>query len=230
MKEILEFLRLIKVNNNREWFNENKNLYLTAKEHFDNIANQIIEGVKQFDSSCKDLTLKDCTYRFYRDVRFSKDKSPYKTHFGVFVCPKGKTSSWAGYYFHIEPTIIKEETTNPSFPSNSILCCGTYNPDNLMLEIIRENILLYGKNYINAINKAKGFHLCTESSLKKLPRNVESSKYDKYIKLKAHLVEMNLDEKFLMQDNVTDLVVEKFKSCYDYVSFLNESISYIGNY
>jgi len=230
MKEILEFLRLIKVNNNREWFNENKNLYLVAKEHFENIAVKIIEGVKEFDNSCKSLTLKDCTYRFYRDVRFSKDKSPYKTHFGVFVCPNGKKSSWAGYYFHIEPFMIENNLSNTSFLSNSAIICGTYNPNNDMLEMIRGDILQNGKDYINSIKKAKGFHLSNEQSLKKLPRNIESSKYDKYIKLKAHLLEMNIDENFLMQDNVVEAVVDKFKSCYDFVSFLNNSISYMGNY
>ncbi|MBQ2563192.1 MAG: DUF2461 domain-containing protein [Muribaculaceae bacterium] len=90
MEEILTFLDDILHNNNRLWFQEHKKQYQTAQANFNALAEQIIAGVQKFDDNCKDLTLKDCTYRFYRDTRFSPDKRPYKTHFGVFVCPEGK--------------------------------------------------------------------------------------------------------------------------------------------
>ena len=99
MKEIIDFLEKINVNNNREWFNEHKEEYKEAQNAFNEIAQKIILGVNEFDTRCQNLSLKDCTYRFYRDIRFSKDKSPYKNHFGVFVCSGGKKSMKAGYYF-----------------------------------------------------------------------------------------------------------------------------------
>ena len=90
MEEILTFLDDVLHNNNRPWFQEHKKQYQTAQANFNALAEQIIAGVQKFDNNCKGLTLKDCTYRFYRDTRFSPDKRPYKTHFGVFVCPEGK--------------------------------------------------------------------------------------------------------------------------------------------
>ena len=83
MEEIIDFLNQIVVNNNRPWFQEHKQQYLDAQAKFNEIAEQIILGIQKFDDLTKGLTLKDCTYRFYRDTRFSPDKSPYKRHFGV---------------------------------------------------------------------------------------------------------------------------------------------------
>ncbi|MGP1514985.1 MAG: DUF2461 domain-containing protein [Bacteroidales bacterium] len=230
MKDILNFLRLISSNNNREWFHSHKELYYTAKEKFDSIAMQLITEVGKFDTSCKHLTLSDCTYRFYRDMRFSKDKSPYKTHFGVYICPKGKKSLWAGYYFHIEPSNTEEHSFATLKPTNSLLCCGAYMPDNKMLKIIREDIIVNGQVYMESIKKAEGFYLCKKPALKKLPKDIPTSKYDEYIRLKSHLLQMDIDEKFLMQNSLVNQITERFKSCFDFVNFINESISYIGDY
>ncbi|MBR1626981.1 MAG: DUF2461 domain-containing protein [Bacteroidales bacterium] len=244
MKDILDFLRLVKVNNNREWFHANKDLYLNAKEKFENIAQGILTEIQKFDASCRHLTLSDCVYRFYRDTRFSKDKSPYKTHFGVYVCPKGKKSLWAGYYFHIEPDEItenseimddsgnksKEVLATLTMPTHSLLCAGTYMPDNPMLRSIREEIFTNGEEYIKTIKKAKGFYLCNEPALKKLPKEIPSGKYDEYIKLKAQLLEMDIDDKFLMQKDIVKAVAKEFRKTYDFVSFINNAVSYTGNY
>ena len=76
MEDILSFLDAVLHNNNRPWFQEHKKQYQQAQAHFNTIAEQIIEGVQKFDDNCKGLPLKDCTYRFYRDTRFSPDKRP----------------------------------------------------------------------------------------------------------------------------------------------------------
>ena len=230
MKDILEFLRLIRINNNREWFHSHKDLYLNAKEKFENVAQSLIVEVGKFDTSCRHLTLSDCIYRFYRDTRFSKDKTPYKTHFGVYICPKGKKSLWAGYYLHIEPNEIIENFSANTMPTHSILCAGAYIPDNQMLQTIREDIFTNGDEYLKCIDKAKNFYLCKEPSLKKLPKDIPTSKWDEYIKLKSHLLEMDIDEDFLLQKDLVKRVAKEFKTCYDFISFINNSISYIGNY
>ena len=90
MKQIISFLRNLQTNNNREWFMEHKDEYRSAQARFNEIVDQIIYGICQFDPSLTGISHKDCIYRIYRDVRFSKDKSPYKTHFGAFMCPQGK--------------------------------------------------------------------------------------------------------------------------------------------
>lgn len=223
MEELMEFLRLVKRNNNREWFAEHKDMYLRAKQAFDNLASDLIAEVSKFDKSCAHLTLNECVYRFYRDIRFSKDKSPYKTHFGVYICPQGKKSTWAGYYFHIEP---QDEETQ----SCSLLACGDYMPDKDMLQSIRTDILLQGDNYLKAIKKAKGFTLDDYSKLKTLPKGFSPSKYDELIKLKAHLLMKYVDDDFILDKNIVKNVAKAFKSTYDFVSLCNEAFSYSGNY
>ena len=82
MKDVICFLEQLERNNNREWFQAHKSDYLAAQEQFNALAEQIIAGIARFDKSIQGLCAKDCTYRIYRDTRFSADKSPYKTHIG----------------------------------------------------------------------------------------------------------------------------------------------------
>ena len=101
MEDILHFLRELEANNTRAWFNANKEWYQRVQQRWHVFCEELIHHVGAFDSDVAGLGLRDCTYRIYRDTRFSKDKSPYKTHFGVFLAKGGKKSMHAGYYFHI---------------------------------------------------------------------------------------------------------------------------------
>ena len=100
MKDMIEFLRELKMNNNREWFCKNKHRYQEVQGRFNEFTERLIHGIASFDPTIANLGVKDCTYRIYRDVRFSEDKSPYKTHLGAVICRGGKKSGFAGYYFH----------------------------------------------------------------------------------------------------------------------------------
>ena len=103
MKEILDFLSELHDNNNREWFEANKERYRRVlKQHNTNVEH-LIELIAAFDNSVEGLKVADCTYRIYRDTRFSKDKTPYKDFFSVFVARGGKRSGYGGYYLHISP-------------------------------------------------------------------------------------------------------------------------------
>ena len=102
MKRVFEFLDALQQNNDKAWFDANKAWYLEVKNYFDGFVSELIERIEDFDDSIYGLNVSDCTYRIYRDVRFSKDKTPYKTHFCAYVCPKGKKSGFGGYYFHLE--------------------------------------------------------------------------------------------------------------------------------
>ncbi|MCH3924218.1 MAG: DUF2461 domain-containing protein [Bacteroidales bacterium] len=219
VKDILTFLENISKNNDRQWFNEHKNEYLACQKEFNSIAEKIIYGVAEFDKNCRNLTLKDCTYRFYRDIRFSKDKSPYKNHFGVFVCPGGKKSCMAGYYFHIEPN-------GGNYLNNSQLDSGTYCPTPKMLRSIREDIVDFGEDFEKSINKANHFSLSKESSLIKNPKDFQSNKYDYMIRLRNFLLYKPLDKNFLLSDNLVENVVEEFRSTLDFVNLLNRAILY----
>lgn len=104
MQEIFNFLKELRVHNDREWFNAHKEEYKRIKEKVDELATALIAEVATLDPEASHLTASDCTYRIYRDTRFSPDKTPYKTHIGIFINPPyGKKSMRCGYYLHIEP-------------------------------------------------------------------------------------------------------------------------------
>ncbi len=101
--KVIKFLKLLQQNNNRDWFSENKQLYLDAKAEFDDFVNHLIADIELFDASVRGLSSKNTVYRIYRDIRFSKDKTPYKRYFSAYIAPGGRKSKMAGYYIHIEP-------------------------------------------------------------------------------------------------------------------------------
>ena len=99
----LKFLRGLKRNNNKPWFDKNRAAYDDAKSDFEMFIQSVIDEHSKNDSDLKDLVAKKCLFRINRDIRFSKDKSPYKTNFGASMDRGGRKSGWAGYYFHLQP-------------------------------------------------------------------------------------------------------------------------------
>ena len=89
MQEIFRFLRELAANNNREWFQSHRAWYDQVRSQFNEIVKALLVRISQFDPTVSHLDVKDCTYRIYRDVRFSQDKSPYKTHLGCYISAKG---------------------------------------------------------------------------------------------------------------------------------------------
>ena len=100
---IFQFLKDLSANNNRDWFNEHRAEYETARVEFENFLATVIARISLFDESIRGIQPKDCTYRIYRDTRFSTDKTPYKIHFGGYINAKGKKSDHCGYYVHLQP-------------------------------------------------------------------------------------------------------------------------------
>ena len=97
MKETLQFLRDLSKNNNKNWFDANKDRYLAARSSVETLAGELLSGIRSFDDTVGPLSPKDCTYRIYRDLRFSKAK----THMGLYINQGGKKSGYSGYYFHV---------------------------------------------------------------------------------------------------------------------------------
>ena len=89
-QKILSFLTELSANNNRPWFTEHKDEYLACKANYEDDIARAINSIAEFDPEISHLQVKDCVYRFYRDIRFSQDKSPYKNHFGAYICAHGK--------------------------------------------------------------------------------------------------------------------------------------------
>ena len=112
-KRIIQFLKDIAANNNRPWFQEHKAEYEAVRKDFESGIAKAIGCIAEFDPTISHLTVKDTTYRFYRDTRFSPDKSPYKRHLGAYIAAHGKKALHGGYYIHLEP-------------GHCMLACGTY--------------------------------------------------------------------------------------------------------
>ena len=147
MKEIISFLRDLSQNNNREWFMANKARYTAVAERFNAIVDELIREIARYDTSVTGLTAKDCTYRIYRDVRFSADKNPYKTHMGAFISRGGKKSGYSGYYFHIG-------TGGEGYPAAHMLAAGDYCCDPKVLKILREDIVNGEGDFDEAVKQA----------------------------------------------------------------------------
>ena len=127
MKEVISFLSDLATNNNKDWFDENRKRYETAKISVLTLVEEIIENISEFDSAIANQEAKYCLFRINKDVRFSKDKSPYKLNFGASINPGGKKSSIPGYYIQIQP-------------GASFLAGGTYQPLPDQLFAIRKEI------------------------------------------------------------------------------------------
>lgn len=123
IRKINHFLTDIAANNNRDWFLEHKPEYLSAKNDFEEGIRQAIAYYSSFDKEIAHLQVKDCTYRFYRDVRFSNDKSPYKRHFGAYICAHGKKSLRGGYYIHVQPGRCLLAVGSYYLPTNILTSC-----------------------------------------------------------------------------------------------------------
>ena len=89
-KSTITFLKQLKSNNNKDWFDKNKDKYLSAKDDVSGFVDELIKAFSAFDKSLAGLRAKDCVFRIYRDVRFAKDKRPYKTNMGAGINAGGK--------------------------------------------------------------------------------------------------------------------------------------------
>lgn len=122
-KRIIKFLEDVAANNNRQWFQEHKAEYDIIRADFEQGVQDAIERIAAFDPTVKHVTAKDATYRFYRDTRFSKDKSPYKTHLGAYIAAHGKKALHGGYYLHLEPGHCLLACGNYWLPTNILTSC-----------------------------------------------------------------------------------------------------------
>lgn len=220
MKKVLEFLAELRVNNNRDWFEANKGRYREALEVFNGFAENLIAAVGEFDPSVRGLTLRDCTYRIYRDTRFSKDKTPYKTHMGVYICPGGKKSGNAGYYFHVEPS-------GDGLPGHHLMSSGIYMPEPKVLKSVRDEIFDNGDEVEKAIKKARGFRIDTTNSLKRTPTGYPAdSPYDTYLKLKDFYLEKFFGDDYILADNLAARAAADFRLTYDFISLMNRAAQF----
>lgn len=198
----LQFLKNVAKNNNREWFNENKNLYIEAQQDVLAFLEKLIEEIAGFDEEILKIDPKKALFRIYRDTRFSKDKIPYKTNFGASL-GMGKGNKISGYYLHIEP-------------GKSFLAGGVYHPEPPVLKEIRREISTNSAEF-RKILEQKEFRnnfrgLSVESKLKRVPNDFEKEDpMAEFLKLKNFIVVHPVSDAALMAKNATENFAEIYK-------------------
>lgn len=219
MKKVLTFLKELYRNNNRDWFAVHKEQYKEAEAIFNAFAEKLIREIGLFDPSVQGLTVKECTYRIYCDTRFSKDKTPYKTHMGVYICPGGKKSGNAGYYFHIEPA--------GEMIGHHLMSTGLYMPDSKALRSVRDEIFDNSAEFLSLMNQAAGFALSQENKLKRTPTGFPSgSPMDEYLKLKDVYLERSIDERILLEGDLAAWAGQEFRKTYEFNRLLNRCVTF----
>lgn len=215
LKTSFDFLLELQFNNNRQWFKGNEDFYKKAKSEFEDFTASLINGLRKIDSEIGELTLKDCTFRIYRDVRFSKDKEPYKNNMGAFIVKGGKKSPFAGYYVHLEP-------------GGSFVGGGVYMPEKTVLDKIRNAIfqnpeplkkILNNKKFKSFFNEIYGEKLKTAP--KGFPKDFEDIDL---LKHKHYALAHSLHDDFWTKDNVDSEILKVFSVMKEFNDYFNEII------
>ncbi len=207
-----EFLNKLKKNNSKEWFDKNRTLYETAKTDFQKFIDELIVSISNFDTSIKHLKAKECMFRINRDVRFSNNKSPYKTNMGASISPGGKKSFSAGYYLHIEP-------------SNSFLAGGMWQPPSPQINAIRQeidyNVDEFKKIISDKIFKKHFKTLSQEDKLKTAPKGYEKTHPDlDLLKYKSYIVVEEFTDEEVLSKNFLKQCTSGFQAMYPLNKFL----------
>ncbi len=214
----LKFLKDLKKNNNKAWFDSHRKEYDNAKQDFGDFIQSVIDRHGKFDASIASLKAKDCMFRINRDIRFSKDKSPYKTNLGASINRGGKKSIFGGYYFHCEP-------------GESFVGGGLWMPMPPELKKVRQEIDYCFDEFKKIItsNKFKKIYgdLSREDDmvLVKVPQGFEKdSPASEYIKFKSFIAIKSIPEKEMSSKDLSKKTIEAFETLYPLLQFINRSL------
>lgn len=211
------FLSELALNNDKNWFDANKPRYQTVKKNMEEFAGQIIERLAQSDADVAGIEAKNAIFRINRDVRFSKDKSPYKTHIGLWLAKGGKKSTFAGYYVHIEP-------------GKSFFGAGLYMPATPELRKVRQEIAYCFEEFTGIINDPDfqkyypGIQI-EGHTLTKVPAGYASDhRAAEFLRLKSFFGIHSVTDAQLMRPDSVDYIVEGLKAGTPLSHFLNRGM------
>jgi uncharacterized protein (TIGR02453 family) len=215
----LKFLKDLKKNNNKEWFDDNRKTYDNAKNDFLEFTNQLIVGVSKFDDNILKANLdpKKCITRLNRDVRFSNDKSPYKTNFFAMINQGGKKSNFACYYLQLQP-------------DNSFTGGGVYMPMPPDLQKFRQEIdynfkewekIVEGKSFKKVYEKG----VQSPDTLSRPPKGFEATNPAiEYLKMKGYFTMNQLTDELLLSKTCTKIILQNFETARPVIDFLNKAL------
>jgi uncharacterized protein (TIGR02453 family) len=217
-KETLRFLDQLKQHNNKPWFEEHRQQYEAVKKDFEQFTATILKAVAEFDTSVAHLGVKDCLFRINRDVRFSKDKTPYKTNFGMGISKDGKKGIAAGYYLHCEP-------------GAAFVGGGLWMPAPPELKKVRQEIDYNWQELSQLLQKdpfAKIYgdlSRTDEYTLSRPPKGYEEDNAAiTYLKLKSFVAMHPLSDKELISNSLEKTVIQAFEALKPVLDFINRAL------
>ena len=217
-KEALQFLEDLIANNNTEWMHTNKKRYENYKKDYHNYIASILAEIKPLDKSLEPLEVKNCTFRINRDIRFSKDKSPYKTNMGVWFTQNKFRKNSPGYYIHFEK-------------GNSFIAGGVWCPEVDELKRIRKEIAFFYEDLDTIVNDKifkKEFGELTRdesNTLKKAPKDFDANHPAiEFLKLKSYTASQKIEDKDFLDKNFSKIVAQKLIVLKPLNDFLNRAL------
>ena len=215
MKKSLSFLHDLNKNNSREWFQANRKYYDEARAEFLVFVENLISEIGLFDPDLGPVSPKNSVFRINRDIRFSKDKSPYKTHFGAFIIKAGKKSGNAGYYFHLDP-------------EGTFIGGGVYHPEPEILKKVRNEIYGNPEEFRDIIRDRAFYDYFGElydDRLKTAPKGFPKDfEFIDLLKYKSYIVSRPFDENFVTGSNLLNETVRGFRMMYPMIRFINYAL------
>lgn len=212
------FLKALKKNNNKPWFDTHRDKYLDAKYNFEEFVASLLSKMISVDEDLKDLVPKNCTFRINRDIRFSKNKTPYKINLSASFNRGGKKSIYAGYYFHLQPG------------GNSFVGGGLWRPEPIELKKLRQEIDYCFPEFKKIINTAafKNNYGELERDENQMLVNVPKG-YEKenpaadFLRMKSFVATKNLGDADVLAPKLANEVIQSFKALMPLIKFINRS-------
>ncbi len=230
-KRIIEYLQAITKNNNREWYHANKAEYDAVRAEWERGVAQALDRIITFDPSVGNQRVKDCTYRFNRDTRFSPDKSPYKNHFGAYINAHGKKALRGGYYLHMEPDHCLLAVGNYWLPTNILTSCRNEmmaNEEEWLKCVESRAFKRYFSakketiDWADAWDSPQGFGLVKLKTCPAgFPRDYE---HVKYLRLKDYCAWHHVPDDFFEGDGWLDEMEKIFKAAKPMNDFINNVV------
>jgi len=214
----LEFFKELRQNNHKEWFDQNRKRYEKVKADYLNLAGNILEEMKKVDESLDILSPKDCTFRINKDIRFSKDKTPYKTNLGIALHPFGKKMQLAAYYIHLEE-------------GQSFVGGGLWMPEAPLLAKLRKEInyfyqdlegILSDPNFIKTYGE---LDVDPGQKLIRPPKGYEAENPAiEFLKLKSFTASRKIPDNMLTSEKLIPFVKESLTTLKPMISFVNRGL------
>lgn len=215
----LGFLDGLRQNNHKDWFAQNRNLYENYRAELISAADKILRTLKIHDPQLANTKPTQCLFRINRDIRFSPDKRPYKTHVSLGFAPDGRKGDLAGYYVHFD---LEE-----SFAGG-----GIYMPPAPILKKIRKDIDLYWDEFDEILRTPQFVEIYGNLDIEdpwvltRPPKGYnDRNPAIKYLKLKSFTATKPLDYTQLTDPNTISLLIELLTPLRDFIHFLNRAIS-----